>query len=210
MQRAQKILDILDSLYPDARTALYYRNTFELLIAVILSAQCTDERVNIVTSRLFNKYRTPEDFAGLDENVLAEEIKTCGLFRTKSRNIIKACRLIGEKFNGQVPGREEDLLSLPGVGRKTANVMLSCAFQQDAIAVDTHVFRVAHRLGLAAGRTPEAVEAELQQVIQRSRWSRTHHLLIFHGRRVCRSRKPACDTCGLAVLCPQALKGIGN
>ncbi|HHW55999.1 MAG: endonuclease III [bacterium] len=201
-QRTKKILAILEKEYGDLKPGLTYESPFQLLIAVILSAQCTDVRVNKVTSRLFAKYKTPEDFVKLEQAELEEEIRECGLFRNKAKNIRETCAILVEKYGGQVPSAREELMSLPGVGRKSANVILSQAFGQDALAVDTHVFRVSHRLGLARGKTPLATERELQQVIPRSQWSQAHLWLIWHGRQVCRAQRPRCDECPLQEYCP--------
>jgi endonuclease-3 len=199
--RVEKILAELHGMYPDAGTELRYTSPFELLIATILSAQCTDVRVNKITDRLFEKYNTPQAFLELGEERLAQMIYECGFYRNKSRNIIGACRKLVEEFDSKVPDNLVDLMTLPGVGRKTANVVLSNVFDKDAIAVDTHVFRVSRRLGLAQGKTPEAVEKELMQVVPKKKWSPTHHYLIFHGRQVCKARKPQCEICRLNLYC---------
>jgi len=196
------MLGTLEQLYPNPGTLLVFHNPFELLVATILSAQCTDRQVNKTTAKLFSKYATPTDFAALDPETLAEDIKGCGLFRIKSRNIVNAARIIVERYGGNVPERLEDLVSLPGVGRKTANVVLANAFGQQTLAVDTHVFRVSHRLNLAQGRTPEETEAELCLLVPREAWSRTHHWLIRHGREVCHARNPECSRCELGAFCP--------
>ncbi|HHY36903.1 MAG TPA: endonuclease III [Firmicutes bacterium] len=206
-QRTRTILAILEKEYGHLKPGLSFTNPFQLLIAVILSAQCTDVRVNQVTARLFAKYRTPEDFAALEQPQLEEEIRECGLFRNKAKNIKEACAILVEKYGGQVPSTREELMSLPGVGRKSANVILSQAFGQPALAVDTHVFRVSHRLGLARGKTPLATERELQQVIPRSQWSQAHLWLIWHGRRVCRAQRPRCGECSLQEYCPTGGEG---
>lgn len=196
------VLEQLARLYPNARTELAYENTFQLLIAVMLSAQCTDKQVNKVTSRLFKKYGGPEDFAALAPEELAEEIKECGLFRNKSKNIVNACRLLVECFGSRVPDRLEDLQILPGVGRKTANVVLNIAYGKPAMPVDTHVFRLARRLGLSRSRTPESVEKDLLSLIPPDSLGDVHHRLIYHGRAVCKARKPRCGECSLSVYCP--------
>lgn len=198
------ILDELGKLYPDAHCELNHSTPFELLVATILSAQSTDVRVNMVTERLFKKYNTPEDFAALSPATVAEEIKELGLYRNKSKNIVAAAQQIIEKHDGKVPSTREELEQLPGVGRKTANVVLSTAFGIPAIAVDTHVFRVARRLGLASGSTPLAVERELMDCVPKDEWSVTHHRLIFHGRRVCEARSPRCEMCPLKPYCAYA------
>jgi len=200
-----KILETLAAHYPDAKCALNHSNAFELLIATILSAQCTDERVNQVTERLFKKYNTPEAFARLSPPELELEIKELGLFRNKAKNIIAMCRQLLAEHDGDVPRDRESLERLPGVGRKTANVVLSNAFGVPAIAVDTHVFRVARRLGLASddATTPLAVEQQLMENIPRELWSQAHHWLIHHGRRICEARKPKCGICPLLPYCPE-------
>lgn len=195
------ILDELERLYPDARPALIFRTPYELLVAVILSAQCTDERVNKVTKVLFEKYDTPSAMVRLSREELEKYIYSCGFYRNKAAHILSASRDILEKFHGEVPPTLEELRTLAGVGRKTANVVYAVAFGGNAIAVDTHVFRVSNRLGLAAGKTPEAVEEGLMKVIPEEMWSRAHHLLIWHGRRVCHSQRPDCENCTLKSLC---------
>jgi endonuclease-3 len=200
--RTQNILAILEQTYPDAHCELNYRNPFELLIATILSAQTTDQRVNEVTAGLFQKYPTPERFLTMTEDELAAEIRGIGLFRNKSRNILQTCRILVEQYAGEVPADRESLESLPGVGRKTANVVLSNAFGIPAIAVDTHVFRVANRLGLAKSDNVRETEEQLMRRIPKSKWSQAHHWLIWHGRRICHARNPQCSQCPLMTLCP--------
>jgi len=198
-------LAILEETYRGAKPELVFSNAFELLIAVILSAQCTDKRVNVTTARLFQKAATPEAILGMGLAQLEEEIRDCGLFRNKAKNILAACRILCEKYGGQVPDSFVDLESLPGVGRKTANVVMSVAFHHPAIAVDTHVFRISNRLKLATGTTTLEVEKELQRVIPREKWSDAHHWLIWHGRKICKARKPLCGTCPLADVCPSVM-----
>lgn len=198
----EKQLEILEETYRGAKPELHFSNPFELLIAVILSAQCTDKRVNITTARLFKKAATPAAIVALGISGLEEEIKDCGLFRNKARNIMATCRTLVEEFGGEVPSDYDTLLKLPGVGRKTANVVTSVAFGRPAIAVDTHVFRIANRLKLAVGETPLAVEKGLMKVIPREKWSAAHHWLIYHGRRVCKANRPLCGECPLADVCP--------
>ncbi|MBM3267854.1 MAG: endonuclease III [Candidatus Sericytochromatia bacterium] len=200
--RARAILDALARTYPEARTALEFGSTFQLLVAVILSAQCTDKRVNQVTAELFGRYRTPSDFARLEPDELEPLVRACGLGPSKARNIVATSRLLQDRHEGEVPGSLAELLALPGVGRKTANVMLANAFDTAAIAVDTHVFRVAHRLGLSDSPNPEGTERDLQTVIPRERWAPAHHWLIWHGREVCHARKPACSRCPVLEHCP--------
>ena len=196
----------LENLYPDAKPALHYKTAYELLVAVILSAQCTDERVNKVTAVLFEKYSTPQSMVTLSQTELEKYIFSCGFYRMKAEHILSASKDILEKFGGEVPNTVETLTLLAGVGKKTANVVYSVAFGGDAIAVDTHVFRVSNRLGLAKGETPLAVEAGLCKIIPKSDWSKAHHWLIYHGRRVCHSRKPDCENCTLRALCDYAKK----
>ena len=198
----EKQLEILEETYRGAKPELHFSNPFELLIAVILSAQCTDKRVNITTARLFKKAATPAAIVALGISGLEEEIKDCGLFRNKAKNIMATCRTLVEEFGGEVPSDYDTLLKLPGVGRKTANVVTSVAFGRPAIAVDTHVFRIANRLKLAVGETPLAVEKGLMKVIPREKWSAAHHWLIYHGRRVCKANRPLCGECPLADVCP--------
>ena len=191
----------LEKLYPDAKPALHYTTPYELLVAVVLSAQCTDERVNKVTSVLFERYSTPESMVTLSQAQLEKYIFSCGFYRMKAEHILSASHDILDKFNGEVPSTVEELMSLAGVGKKTANVVYSVAFGGDAIAVDTHVFRVSNRLGLAKGDTPLAVETGLNKAIPKKDWSKAHHWLIWHGRRVCHSQKPRCEECSLKPYC---------
>jgi len=195
------ILNALQKEFPDAHCELEYHSPFELLIATILSAQCTDERVNIVTAALFSKANTPQTMIDLGQMALENKIHSLGLFHTKAKNIIAACRVLVDEFEGRVPEGLDLLRQLPGVGRKTANVVVSNAFGIPAIAVDTHVLRVAHRLGIADGKTPDKVEEELMTIFPRESWSLVHHLLIFQGRRICSARKPRCEECPLAEIC---------
>ena len=200
----QKTLSILEELYFDSKPALIYRSPYELLVAVILSAQCTDERVNKVTAVLFENYDTPQKMVALTQTQLEKYIFSCGFYRMKAEHILSASHDILRRFNGAVPDTIEGLMTLAGVGRKTANVVYSVAFGGDAIAVDTHVFRVSNRLGLAMGKTPDEVEKGLRRAIPQKDWSRAHHWLIWHGRKVCHSRKPDCENCALATLCDYA------
>ena len=201
MNTTDEILSTLERMYPDAAPALQFGSPYELLIAVILSAQCTDERVNKVTKVLFEKYNTPEKMLTLTQEALEQYIFSCGFYHNKAKHILSASHDIMEKFGGEVPSTLEELRTLAGVGRKTANVVYAVAFHGDAIAVDTHVFRVANRLGIAKGSTPDKVEAGLCAAIPKDLWSKAHHWLIFHGRRVCHSQRPDCDYCPLAPLC---------
>ncbi len=206
-ENIKKILDILEQTYPDAECELNYTNAFELLIATILSAQCTDVRVNKVTEELFKKYNKPEDFAKLSTAEISEEIKSCGLFKSKAQKIKETSVILCSNYGGEVPDKMEELVKLPGVGRKTANVVLSNAFGVDAIAVDTHVFRVSNRIGLVKTDTPEKTEFELMKVLPKKRWSKSHHLIIFHGRRICKARKPECNICPIVEYCDYYQEG---
>ncbi len=202
----QQVLTELAALYPDAKPALKYTTPYELLVAVILSAQCTDERVNIVTAKLFEGYNTPEAMVTLSQKELENYIFSCGFYRMKAEHILSASQDILDKFQGEVPSTIEELMTLAGVGKKTANVVYSVAFGGAAIAVDTHVFRVSNRLGLAKGDTPLKVEAGLCKAIPKEDWSKAHHWLIYHGRRVCHSQKPKCESCTLNAWCNHAKK----
>lgn len=203
MKRSDKVLAIaeLERLYPDAKPALKYSTPYELLVAVVLSAQCTDERVNKVTEVLFQNYSTPQTMLTLTQPELERYIFSCGFYRMKAEHILSASKDIVEKFDGEVPDTIEDLMSLAGVGKKTANVVYSVAFGGAAIAVDTHVFRVSNRLGLAKGKNPLEVESGLQKAINKELWSKAHHWLIYHGRQVCHSQRPDCENCTLNSLC---------
>ncbi|MFU0823533.1 endonuclease III [Clostridium sp.] len=200
-KNVNEILDILEKAYPDAQCELIHENPFQLLIATVLSAQTTDKKVNQVTEKLFKKYKTPNDFAALEQEELEKEIREIGLYKNKAKNIIGLCKMLIDDYNGEVPRTMEELIKLPGVGRKTANVVLSNAFGVPAIAVDTHVFRVANRIGIAESKNVEGTEEQLRNNIPRERWSKAHHLLIFHGRRTCAARKPKCEACPLAPQC---------
>lgn len=195
------IIDELQKLYPDAKCELEHTNPFQLLIATILSAQCTDVRVNKVTPALFALYTSPAVIAVLPQAELEQHIKSCGLYHSKAKNIIACCQELCSKHGGEVPTSIEELEKLPGVGRKTANVVANNAFGVPAIAVDTHVFRVARRLGLASGNTPAKVEQELCALLPPSIWGKAHHLLIWHGRRMCSAQRPNCTTCPLVSYC---------
>ncbi len=200
-EKSQNVLNELARLYPDAQPALKFSTPYELLVAVILSAQCTDERVNKVTEILFEKHNTPEKILSLSQPELEKYIFSCGFYRNKAAHILSASRDIVEKFNGEVPSTLEELKTLAGVGQKTANVVYAVAFGGDAIAVDTHVFRVSNRLGIAKGNTPAKVEDGLCAAFPKSEWSKAHHYLIYHGRRVCHSQKPDCAACTLKIFC---------
>lgn len=201
MNNTKEILNELALLYPDAQPALQFKSPYELLVAVILSAQCTDERVNKVTAVLFEKYDTPEKMVSLTQEELEKYIFSCGFYHNKAAHILSASYDILEKFGGEVPSTLEELKTLAGVGQKTANVVYAVAFGGDAIAVDTHVFRVSNRLGIAEGNTPAKVEEGLCKAIPQELWSKAHHYLIYHGRRVCHSQRPDCPDCTLKEYC---------
>lgn len=188
--------------YKDEGTMLHFSSPFTLLVAVVLSAQCTDKRVNIITSRMFPRLDTPAKMVQLTQAEMEKEIHDCGLYKAKAKNLLGLSRMILEDFGGEVPESFDDLVKLPGVGRKTANVVRSVAFGYPAIAVDTHVFRVSNRLKLSIGDTPEKVEEGLKKAIPLKDWSAAHHWLIWHGRKVCRARNPSCETCFLEDICP--------
>ena len=195
-------LQILEETYRGAVPQLNFDSPFELLIAVILSAQCTDKRVNQVTQILFPIANTPEKILQLGQARLEQIIKPCGYFRAKAKHILGSAQILLDDFGGSVPAEFDALIKLPGVGRKTANVVTSVAFKNPAIAVDTHVFRLANRMKLAEGKTPLEVELGLQKIIPREKWSDAHHWLIWHGREICRARNPKCDVCTLSKICP--------
>ena len=196
-----KILDILEETYPQAECALDHQNVYQLIVAVALSAQTTDKSVNQVTPALFEKYPTPYELAVADPEEVAQYIKRIGMYKTKSKNIVGLAKSLVENFGGQVPDDYGALVSLPGVGRKTANVVLSVGFGHQRIAVDTHVFRVANRIGLVHEKDVLKTELALMDRIPEERWSRTHHSLIFHGRQCCDARKPKCDQCPIVEYC---------
>jgi endonuclease-3 len=203
--RVLKIIELLEKEHPDAKIALNYTNPLELLVATILSAQCTDKRVNVVTKTLFKKYRKAEDYANADLQELEEDIRPTGFYRNKARNIKKCCQILVGKFNSQVPKTMEELLELTGVARKTANIVLSNAYGViGGIAVDTHVRRLAGRLGLTEHEDPNKIESDLMKIVPKDKWMKLTDLLIFHGRRICVARKPKCGICVLNKLCPSA------
>ena len=205
-QDVKKILALLDRHYPDAACSLNYRTPLELLVATILSAQCTDERVNIVTRDLFRNFPTVEGYARADVAVLEAAVRSTGFFRNKAKNIKALAQAVLDRHQGRVPDRLEDLVKLPGVGRKTANVVLGNAFNTPGITVDTHAGRISRRLGLTAHQDPVKVEFDLMEQIPRNRWTKFSHQLIDHGRRICQSRKPRCAECPLLKLCPHGLE----
>ena len=207
--RGKKILAILEKTYPDARVTLDFKNPFQLLIATILAAQCTDERVNQVTKNLFKRYRTPKNFADADPTEMEEAIRPTGFYRNKAKSIIGCCKMLIGEYGGLVPHTMEALIRLPGVWRKTANIVLGNAFGlSEGIAVDTHVTRVANRLGLAQSDKQDEIEQQLCRVIPRDKWTLITHLLIFHGRTICKAQRPDCPRCPVLHLCPWPLKTL--
>lgn len=202
-KRAAEVIRRLKKAYPDAHCALNHVNSFQLLIATILSAQCTDERVNIVTATLFRKYRGPQDFVDVSQSELENDIRPTGFFRNKAKNIRAACRRLIEVYGGEIPQTMEEILTLPGVARKTANVVLGNAFNiASGVVVDTHVARLSGRLGLTEAKTPEKIERDLVDLVPKKHWIMFPHWMIFHGRRICNARKPKCRECVLADICP--------
>ncbi|MGN0736087.1 MAG: endonuclease III [Anaerovoracaceae bacterium] len=199
--KIKEVLDILEKTYPEAECALHHQNVFQLIVAVALSAQTTDKSVNVVTPALFERYPDAEALAGADVEEVSEYIKRIGMYKTKARNIVGMAQKIVSDYGGQVPEDYDALVSLPGVGRKTANVVLSVGFGHQRIAVDTHVFRVANRIGLVHEKDVLKTELSLMERIPEERWSRTHHSLIYHGRQCCEARKPKCDDCPVNTLC---------
>jgi endonuclease-3 len=205
-----KVYNILDEMYPEAFCGLVHNNNFELLIATILSAQCTDKRVNIITKELFKLYKTPEEIVKLGSKELKKIIKSCGLAENKSKNIVKSCKIIIEEFHSEVPNEINDLLKLSGVGIKTANVVLSVGFGVPRMPVDTHVFRVSNRIGIVSAKNVNITEKMLMERYDKSKWIRLHHLFIFHGRALCKARNPKCELCGLKNICLEYSKGDKN
>lgn len=204
-QRALKVIELLEKEYPNAKTALNYTNPLELLIATMLSAQTTDERVNIVTEPLFKKYKTPEDYANADLKALEQDVRSTGFYHNKASNLKKSCQMLVEKYNSQVPKTMNQLIELPGVARKTANIVLFNAYGTiEGIAVDTHVRRLSQRLGLTDQNDPAKIEQELMKIVPKENWMRLTDLLIFHGRQVCTAKKPKCEICLLNKICPSA------
>lgn len=199
--KVNEILKILEEMHPEAGCALNYSNLYNLIIAVVLSAQTTDISVNNITPELFNRYPTVYDLANARQEEVQNIIHSIGLYKNKSKNIINLSKEIVEKFNGNVPDNMEELISLPGVGRKTANVVLSEGFGEQRIAVDTHVFRVSNRIGLISEKDPLSTEKALMKVIPNDKWTRMHHLLIFHGRKICDARNPKCNVCKINKIC---------
>jgi endonuclease-3 len=201
-QKSKKAtLQILEQHYGKTTTALKFGTRFQLLVSTILSAQSTDVQVNKITKSLFKKYADPKSFLKLSSTQLENKIKKIGLYRNKAKSILASCKMIMEEFNGEVPDTREKLMQLPGVGRKTANVVLSVGFDQNAFAVDTHVFRVANRLGLTNSKTPLESEMQLMKVVPEHKWKKAHHWLIWHGRMICKAQKPRCEICPLKIYC---------
>ncbi|MGI6778716.1 MAG: endonuclease III [Acetivibrionales bacterium] len=205
-QRTERIIDILRSLYPDAACSLEYKDPLQLLVATQLSAQCTDARVNIVTKTLFNKYRNVYDFANADIRELEEEIKSTGFYRNKAKNIINCCKMIIEKFDGEIPKSLDKMLMLPGVGRKTANLVLGDIFGIPGIVVDTHAKRLSNRIGLTQSTDPVKIEYDLMELVPETEWNRFSHRLVLHGRAVCNARSPKCIECGIRDYCAYGQK----
>jgi endonuclease III len=210
-ERIEQLVKVLKRAHPDAHCALNHTNAFELLIATILSAQCTDDRVNIVTADLFRKYRKPSDYLKVPATELQQDIRTTGFFRNKTKSIQGACKVLVEEFNREVPKEMAELLKLPGVARKTANVVLGVAYGIAAgIVVDTHVSRLSHRLGLTKQKDAGKIEKDLVELVPRKEWIIFSHLLIFHGRRVCKARRPLCEECPVEKLCPSSMLKTGK
>lgn len=203
--RKEEVLRLLEEMYPEAKAELVFTNPYEMLVATILSAQCTDKQVNKVTPAVFARYPDPVSMASAKEEDLYPMVKSCG-FRSKAGNIIAACRIIRDDYGGSVPDNMEALTALPGVGRKTANVVLCNAFRIPAFAVDTHVFRVSNRIGLCRAKTVEETERQMTRLIPREKWGNAHHWLIWHGRRICKAQRPLCAECGLREICESARK----
>ncbi|MGI6122691.1 MAG: endonuclease III [Acetivibrionales bacterium] len=207
-EKAEIILKELKSLYPDAICTLDFETPLQLLIATQLAAQCTDARVNIVTKELFKKYRSVEDFAGADISELEQDIKSTGFFRNKAKNIKECCIKLLRDYKGIVPDNMEDLLSLPGVGRKTANVILSTVFSKPGVIVDTHCTRLSNRIGLTKSQNPDIIERDLMKILPRSEWANFSHYLVYHGREICQARRPKCEICSIMPYCLYGNKNI--
>ena len=209
-ERSQEVLGRLREAYPDARCSLDYEYPLQLLVATILAAQCTDARVNVVTKSLFKTYPTALSFAESSQEDLESAIRTCGFFRQKAKHIRKTCRSIVDRFAGEVPGSMEELLELDGVGRKTANVILGECFSPEGVVVDTHCRRLAQRLGFTRHDDPAKIERDLMAILSKQDWRLFSHSLVFHGRAVCRARKPDCSSCGLNDVCPHPRRRRGK
>jgi endonuclease-3 len=204
-ERVGEIIEILRKNYPKSRTALKFETPLQIMVSTILSAQCTDVRVNQITPALFKKYKTSADFASADQKELEEEIRTTGFFRNKAKNIIDASRKIVKDFGGEVPDSMEKLITLPGVARKTANIVLSSSFKKaEGIAVDTHVKRLSQRLGLSREKDPDKIERDLMAIVPKEDWLDFNYMLVNHGRKICPARKPLCPSCDICHLCPSA------
>lgn len=211
LERTAQIIKLLKRAHPDAKCALNHSNPFELLIATILSAQCTDERVNIVTADLFRKYRKPEDYLKVRDTELQQDIRTTGFFRNKTKSIQGACKVLIEEFGGRVPRTMEELLRVPGAARKTSNVVLGVGFGiAEGVVVDTHVSRLSQRLKLTRQKDPVKIEKDLMALVPRKDWIIFSHLLIFHGRRICKARRPLCEECVVEKLCPSSMLKTGK
>ena len=200
-------MDRLVAHYPEVKSGLVYNNPYQLFVATVLSAQTTDQQVNRITKKLFDAAPDIYELSKMEPSQLEQYVKSCGLYRQKGKSLIAAARIIVKEYSGRIPENFDQLIRLPGVGRKTANVIISSAFDQPALAVDTHVFRVSRRLGLADATAVELVEEQLKKVIPREHWSESHHRLIAHGRAICHARKPDCEACFIAELCPYYKKG---
>lgn len=209
-EEAKEVLELLNERYPEAKCELDHTSPFELVVSTILSAQCTDVRVNSITEDMFKKYNTPYDYLELGIVELEKIIKPCGFYRNKAKSIIGTSKKLIEDFNGEVPHTIKELMTLPGVGKKTANVVASTCFGVPAIAVDTHVFRLANRIGFVDEKNVKDTESALQRKIDKNMWTKAHHLLIFHGRRTCKARKPMCEECNINSYCRYYLKGESN
>lgn len=207
-EKAEIILKELKSLYPDATCTLDFKTPLELLIATQLAAQCTDARVNIVTKDIFKKYRSAEDYAGADISELEQDIKSTGFFRNKAKNIKECCIKLLRDYGGIVPDNMEALLSLPGVGRKTANVILSTVFSKPGVIVDTHCTRLSSRLGLTKSQNPDVIERDLMKILPRNEWANFSHYLVYHGRAICQARRPKCEICSIIPYCAYGNKNI--
>lgn len=205
-EKVLQIINVFDELYPEAVCSLEYNNPLQLLISTQLAAQCTDARVNIVAKDLYRKYKTAEDFARADIKELEEDVKSTGFYRNKAKNIIACCKILVEKYNGDIPDNMEELLELPGVGRKTANLVLYEVYGVQGIVVDTHAKRLSNRIGLTKNDNPEKIEYDLQKIVPKSRWADFCHQLVFHGRQVCKARKPECDNCEIRQFCNYSCK----
>ena len=201
MEKSNEIVEILKGLITNPKSELNFSNNLELLIAVMLSAQCTDKRVNIITEKLFKKYKTADDYAAVSYEELAEDIRSCNYYQNKAKNIVEACKIISSKFGGNVPSLHSDLVSLPGVGNKTANVVQAVGFNIPAFAVDTHILRVSNRLGLVDTDSPDKCEEKLKALFKKEDWGDIHHLILLFGRYYCMARNPKCEGCKLAHIC---------